>query len=163
MLKHPIQKGKRVMKGKGTSFESIVLGFIAGVLAAITVHELVKFFLYDANVLSASWDLTPGQDNTVAGLPRLANAGLWGGFWGAIFAVMLGNPPQGAMTLRGILLGILGPAIACVFLIFPMLNGTAVFLGGDVHAILVTLATFAAFGAATAWLYGWFTAGCRLP
>jgi hypothetical protein len=127
------------------------------------VDSQMKHVFADAN-LSPAWDL-----NTVTAgpfgiaLPRLANGALWGGLWGALFALIFGNVPQGSMTLRGALLGLLGPAVACVFLVFPMLHGTAPFLGGDVPGLIATLATFAGFGAATAWLYGFFTAGCRLP
>lgn len=123
----------------------------------------MKFLYVDPN-LSAAWDLHEADLNPLPmALPRLANAAMWGGLWGALFSIMLGNPPTGSMTLRGALLGILGPAIACVFLIFPLLQGGAPFLGGDVHGIIATLLTFAAFGAFACWLYGWFNAGLRLP
>ena len=145
------------------TLKNIILGIIAGAIAAVTVHELMKFVLVDPN-LSQAWDIHGSDINPLpVVLPRLANAALWGGLWGALFAIMLGNKPVGSMTLRGTVLGILGPAIACVFLIFPLLDGGAPFLGGDVHGIVSTLATFAGFGAVTAWLYGWFNAGLRLP
>jgi len=146
-----------------TSFKNILLGFVAGAMAALTVHELVKACFVDTNIISASWDVAEGAQNTIAGLPHLANAVLWGGFWGIIFALIFGNRPEGALTFRGALLGILGPAIAVSLLIAPLVLGHAPFAGGDVRSILAILATFAAFGASTAWLYGWFTAGLRLP
>ena len=147
----------------GTTLKNMILGLIAGAIAAVTMHELMKYIFVDAN-LSQAWDLNTSDTNPLpVALPRLANAALWGGLWGTLFALILGNVPEGSMTLRGALLGILGPAVACVFLIFPLLSGAAPFLGGDAHGIISTLLTFAGFGAVTAWLYGWFNSGLRLP
>jgi hypothetical protein len=148
---------------QGFRFKHLVFGFVAGALAAISVHELVKLLVVGSQAVSSSWDLGLGASYTVAGLPRLANAALWGGLWGIVFSIVFGAVPEGSMTLRGAVLGILGPAIAVSLLIAPLLRGTAPFLGGDVPGVLAVLATFAAFGAATAWLYGYFTAGCTLP
>lgn len=142
---------------------NIILGIIAGAIAAVSVHELIKHLFVDAN-LSSAWDMNPSEVGPLPiPLPRIANIAAWGAVWGALFAIMLGDRPIGSMTLRGAMLGILGPAVALVFLIIPLLKGGAPFLGGDVNGILATLATFAAFGAMTAWLYGWFNAGLRLP
>jgi hypothetical protein len=150
---------------QGISFKNLLLGFIAGVIATLTTHEIIKYFFYDANIIPFKpWDLSPVDNGPLAGvMPRLVNAALWGGLWGAIFAVILGNVPQGSMTLRGAALGIVGPAIAGVFLIVPLLKGGAPFLGGDIGGIIAVLAILAGFGASTAWLYGFFTSGCRLP
>jgi len=145
------------------SFKNLLLGIIAGIIAARTFHELAKSFFVDAQGLARAWDVAPTGSYTVAGLAPLANAALWGGLWGALFAFIFGNRPHGALTFRGALLGILGPAVAVSFLIAPLLSGGAVFQGGDMRTITAVLATFAAFGASTAWLYGWFTSGLRLP
>lgn len=147
----------------GPSFKNILLGLIAGVVAALTVHELVKACFVDTKIISASWDTVPGAKSTIAGLPHLANAAIWGGIWGVVFAIIFGNRPYGALTFRGALLGILGPAVAVSLLIAPLVLGQAPFAGGDVRSIVAILATFAAFGAMTAWLYGWFTSGLRMP
>jgi hypothetical protein len=96
-------------------------------------------------------------------VPHVVNAALWGGLWGGLFGLFLGSQPHGSMTLRGALLGILGPAVAGSFLLAPLIQGGAPFLGGDVGGIIALLCIFAGFGAATAWLYGFFHAGCRLP
>ncbi|MGQ0674395.1 MAG: hypothetical protein ACT4N2_16170 [Hyphomicrobium sp.] len=147
-----------------STIKSIILGFIAGVIATLTVHELIKMFFYDANIIPFKpWDMAPVDNGPLAGvMPRVANAAFWGGLWGSLFAVMLDNPPQGSMTLRGAVLGILGPAIAGVFLIVPLLKGNPPFLGGDVGGIIAVLSILAGYGAVTAWLYGLFSYG-RLP
>jgi len=71
--------------------------------------------------------------------------------------------PKGSMTLRGAVLGIVGPALLGVFVAAPLLNGNELFLGGDVNLIWPVLVVTAVFGAITAWLYGFFSSGLRLP
>ncbi|MFA5949281.1 MAG: hypothetical protein WC807_03250 [Hyphomicrobium sp.] len=145
----------------GTSFKSLMLGFAAGVLATLTAHELIKMALVNAEVIQrVPWNMQPAA---ITGIPQIASDTLWGGVWGAIFALVLGDVPKGSMTLRGIILGILGPALVGVFLLVPILKGGPIFMGGDPRLIASVLLILAGYGATTAWLYGFFTAGCRLP
>ncbi len=145
----------------GSSLKSIALGFIAGALATVTTHELIKLGLFQAGVFpEAPWSLEPA---TVSAMPEIASATLWGSIWGGIFAVILGRVPMGSMTLRGAALGILGPAVLGVFLLGPFLKGQPFFAGGDPNMIASVLLIFAGFGATTAWLYGFMTAGFKLP
>lgn len=148
-----------------TSFKNILLGAIAGVVAALTVHEIVKYIFYSSDLLPARpWDLAPvGVGPLANAMPKLAYAAMWGGIWGIVFAIILGNVPKGPLTFRGAELGILGPAVAGALIVIPLLSGTPMFHGGELKGILGTLAIFAAFGASTAWLYGFFTSGLRLP
>lgn len=144
-----------------TTFNSLMFGFLAGVIAVITAHELISLVLLNAGVFGrVPWSTEPAL---VSGIPQIASDAIWGGIWGAIFAVILGAKPRGSMTLRGALLGIVGPALLGVFLLVPFLRGEGIFLGGDVNAVVAVLMIAAGFGAATAWLYGFFTAGFRLP
>jgi hypothetical protein len=144
-----------------TTFNSLMLGFLAGVIAVITVHELISLALLNAGAFGrVPWSMEPAL---VTGIPQIASDAIWGGIWGAIFAVILGAKPKGSMTLRGALLGIVGPALLGVFLLVPFLRGEGMFLGGDLNAVVAVLMIATGFGAATAWLYGFFTAGFRLP
>lgn len=145
----------------GISAKNLVFGFIAGAIATATVHELIKFALFHAGVFpNAPWSMEPA---TVTGMPELASAVFWGGVWGAIFAILLGDEPQGSMTMRGAALGILGPATVGVFLLIPFLKGDPFFAGGDPNLIASVLAIFAGFGATAAWLYGFMASGFKLP
>jgi hypothetical protein len=68
------------------------------------------------------------------------------------------------MTLKGALLGILGPALVGVFVLVPILTSKIpLFFNGDVNLIWPMVVILAGFGAATAWLYGFMTSGFRLP
>lgn len=145
----------------GSSPKSIMMGFVAGALATATTHELIKLGLFHAGVFpQAPWSLEPA---TVSGMPEILSTMFWGGIWGAIFAIVLGRVPMGSMTFRGAALGILGPALIGVFLLVPFLKGQPFFAGGDPNMIASVLLIFAGFGATTAWLYGFMTAGFRLP
>jgi hypothetical protein len=151
------------------SLKSIFLGFIAGVIAALTAHELVNLALLHADVgfTRQPWsttELVPLRFGASSyEVPRLVTDALWGGLWGAIFAVILGPVPKGSMTLKGILLGLLIPGLLGTMLLLPIIRGDEIFLAGDTTAIACWLAISAGFGAATAWLYGFLTSGCRLP
>lgn len=145
----------------GISAKNLVLGFIAGAIATVTTHEVIKLVLFKAGIFpNEPWSMTPA---TVTGMPEIASAMFWGGVWGAIFAIILGDVPKGSMTFRGAALGIVGPALIGVFLLIPFLKGEAAFAAGDPNIAASVLLIFAGFGATTAWLYGFFTSGFRLP
>lgn len=152
---------------EGTTFKSLVLGFIAGALATVTAHEIVKFLLFAyAGFPIAPWNLDPVTTGPMAAynIPQLASDAFWGGLWGIVFALLWGSVPKGPLTFKGALLGMLGPALIGVFILVPLLTGKfPPFFGGDPKMILSVLAITAGFGASTGWLYGFLTSGCRLP
>src|SRR5690606_23042429 len=124
--------------------------------AIVTVHELIALCLSNAgHAARTPWSLEP---STLTGLPQIASDAVWGGVWGAIFALILGDEPEGPMTFRGAFLGLAGPALIGVLVLVPLIRGEPLFLGADVDLIWPVLVLGAGFGAATAWLYGLFTA-----
>lgn len=144
--------------------KSILLGFIAGAIATVTVHEIISAIFHNPAIWTGwprpSWNMDPAE---MTGLPQIVSDMFWGGLWGSLFGLILGTRPQGSMTLRGALLGIVGPAVIGVFLAVPFFTGRfPVFFGGDSSKIIPVLCILAGFGAATAWLYGMFQYG-RLP
>jgi len=146
---------------ESVTLKSVVIGFIAGAIAVVTVHELIDYALLQAGYFPrVPWSTTPAA---VTQIPQIASDILWGGLWGAVFALILGNKPHGSMTLRGALLGILGPALVGVFILVPLITGRfPMFFDGDQNMIGSVLLIAAGFGAATAWLYGLMSYG-RLP
>ncbi|HYD15177.1 MAG TPA: hypothetical protein VEA77_02145 [Hyphomicrobium sp.] len=146
---------------EGSSLKSLVIGFIAGAIALVTAHELISLWLYNAGYATrVPWSMEP---SALTGWPQIATDALWAGVWGAVFALILGNPPKGSMTLRGAILGLIGPALIGVLVVLPLIRQEPLFLGNDINLIWPVLAVAAGFGAATAWLYGFFTSGLRLP
>lgn len=145
----------------GSTLKSIVLGFIAGAIAMLTVHELVSQWLYDTQITTrVPWSMEP---STLTGYPQIVSDAVLGGLWGALFALILGAVPRGSMTVRGALLGLLGPAILGALIVVPAIRNEPLFMGQDINLIWPVLLTGAAFGAAAAWLYGFLSSGCRLP
>ncbi|AHB47397.1 hypothetical protein W911_01705 [Hyphomicrobium nitrativorans NL23] len=146
---------------EGTSFKNLLIGFVAGAIALVTVHELIALCLADAGHISRTpWSL---ETSGLTGLPQIVTDVVWGGVWGMVFAAILGDVPQGSMTVRGAVLGIVGPALIGVLVLVPLVRGETLFLNADPDLIWPVLVLGAGFGAATAWLYGLFTAGGRLP
>lgn len=145
----------------GTLLKTILLGFIAGAIAMVTVHELISHWLYDTGFATRiPWSMEP---STLTGYPQLVTDAGLGGLWGALFALILGSVPRGSMTLRGALLGLIGPAVIGALVVVPLIKNEPLFLGQDFALIWPLLVTGAGFGAATAWIYGFLTAGGRLP
>jgi hypothetical protein len=145
----------------GRTLTGLLLGFVAGVLAFASVHELLsQWLLAQGYAARAPW---PMDVSPLTGLPQIANDAAVAGLWGALFALILGNPPQGSMTVRGAILGLFGPAFLGTLIALPLIRNEPVLVTNDIHVIWPVLALGAAFGAVTAWLYGFFTSGCRLP
>ena len=145
----------------GRALAGLLLGFIAGALAFVTVHELLsQWLLNNGHASRVPW---PMEISALTGYPQIATDAGVAGLWGALFSLILGNPPHGSMTLRGALLGLIGPAVLGTLVVPPLMANAPLFFGNDVNLIWPVLSLGAAFGAATAWLYGFFTSGFRLP
>jgi hypothetical protein len=146
---------------EGLSFKNLLLGFVAGAIAMVTVHELITMWLLNAGYASrVPWSMEP---SALTGYPQIATDAVFGGVWGAIFALILGNVPRGSMTVRGALLGLIGPALVGALVVIPLIRSEPPFYGNDINLIWPVLVSGAGFGIAAAWLYGFFTSGCRLP
>lgn len=145
----------------GAFFKSLILGFAAGAIAFVTVHEAVALWLLNhGHSTYVPWSM---DISSFTGQPQLVSGALWGGLWGALFAIILGSVPEGSMTVRGAVLGLVGPAVIGTLVALPLINGQQPLSGVTVEALWPLLLVSAAFGAATAWLYGFFSSGFRLP
>lgn len=143
--------------------KAMVLGFIAGAIATVTVHEMISAAFNNAALWTGwdriSWDMTPNE----YGAPKLLSAMFWGGLWGALFPVIFGTLPKGPLTFKGLLYGIIGPALIGVFIAVPLLTQRfPIFMDGRAELVVPVLAILAGFGACLGWLYGFF-AYKRLP
>ncbi len=149
------------------ALKSLVFGFIAGAIAAITVQEAISWLFVH---YWTGWHAHPWGTFEVRSLlfpnihiPWIAAVALTGGLWGALFGLILGWKPEGHLTIRGAILGLFGPGLIGGFIAIPYLSGwTSPLLDGDVSVIVPVIAISAGFGAVAAWLYGLFSYG-RLP
>ncbi len=143
--------------------KGMVLGFIAGAIATVTVHEIISYIFTMPNVWTGwgrqSWDMSPN----VFGVPNILSGAFWGGLWGALFPVVFGALPRGPLTIKGLVFGIIGPALIGVFVAIPLItHRIPLFFDGDISKIVPVLVILGGFGAAVGWLYGLF-AYKRLP
>lgn len=144
----------------GIFFKTLILGFVAGLIAFVIAHELVSLWLLNHGYSTrVPWSADP---SALTGYPQGVTDALWGGVWGALFALILGSMPQGALTLRGAVLGLVGPAIIGTLVAVPLMNGLQPFANGDIQVIWPVLVAGAVFGAVAAWIYGFLSYG-RLP
>lgn len=127
----------------------ILFGFIAGAIAVVTAHELIKYLLFLQELFPRKpWSMEPAA---VTGIPKIASDMLWGGAWGSIFALVMDNRRS---LLNGAFFGVAGPALIGVFILVPLITGRfPMFFGGDAKLIGSVMLILAGWGAATAWLY----------
>lgn len=145
----------------GSLIKSLLLGFIAGAIAYLLVHEGVSYWLLNNGYATrVPWSMEP---SLLSGSPQILVDAAWGGIWGAIFALILGRVPEGSMTVRGAVLGLVGPAIIGSFVALPLLRGEPLAISTDVATLWPVLLLGVVLGAATAWIYGFLSSGCRLP
>ena len=143
--------------------KAMVLGFIAGAIATVTVHEIISAIFTNPSLWTGwerqSWDLSPND----FGVPKIVSATFWGGLWGALFPVVFGTLPKGPLTFKGLFYGLIGPALLGVFLAVPLITQRfPVFMDGKSELIVPVLVILGGFGAFLGWLYG-FLAYKRLP
>ena len=135
------------------SLKHLVLGFIAGAIAVVTVHDLIRYVLYAMGFFPlAPWSMQP---SAVTGVPQIVSDMFWGGLWGVLFVLLLGIIPGGSLPVQGLIYGIVAPAILGVFILVPLITGRfPLFFGGDPKLLISVLLILAGWGVATGWLYG---------
>lgn len=138
--------------------KSIVLGFIAGALAAITALMLMDL-LWARTGYGSQLIFPPGY---LSGVPSFASDMVWGGMWGALMGLLFGAHPQGPLTFKGFLYGLIGPGLIGLLIVLPFLGGTEMLNIGNFGGLWPQFLSAGAFGAAAGWLYG-FLCYQRLP
>lgn len=135
--------------------KSALLGFVAGVIAYATAHELISLWLFNAGYSARiPWSTEP---SIISGSPQIIVDAASAGLWGMIFALISYVTPRPSVAvLRGALFGLVGPALIGGLVVVPIMHGAPPFGGVDIHSIWPILLVGAGFGAATAWLYGLF-------
>ncbi|MGL4396224.1 MAG: hypothetical protein ACRCS9_06780 [Hyphomicrobium sp.] len=140
--------------------KSVVFGFIAGALAAVTALMLMD--LLWARTGYGSQIIFPGTPAFLEGAPSFASDMLWGGMWGALMGLIFTSLPQGPLTFKGLFYGLIGPGLLGLLVLVPFLAGSELLNIGNFGGMWPQLVSAGAFGAAAAWLYGMFCYG-RLP
>ena len=136
------------------SVRNLLIGFLAGAIATVTVHEIINFILNQTGFFDGRhpWQMTKAA---VTGVPQIVSDMFWGGLWGSLFAAIHNSVPGDSLTLKGLIFGIVGPALIGVFILVPLLTGRIpLFLGFNPKALISVLLILSGFGAALGWLYG---------
>lgn len=130
----------------------IFLGFLAGALSVLVVHQGMVLVLTNIGLVSwKPWSMAPTGP---FGVPALANQMFWGGLWGAGFAAVWPRLPGRNWGVRGALYGAIGPLLLGRWLLVPLLKGEPVFAGLNGPVMLTQALIIPAFGAGLAWIYG---------
>lgn len=133
--------------------KNMVLGFVAAAIAVLTVHELINFILLKAGLFPrVPWSMEPAA---VTGIPQIISDMFWGGVWGVLFVLIYPFIPGGSATIKGLVFGIVAPAILGVLILLPLITGRSpLFFDFDLQLIVSVLLILGGFGAAMGWLYG---------
>ena len=127
------------------SVKQLLFGFVAGALAVLVFHQGMVLLLHTIGSLpNAPWNFS-----TMKGplpIPVLVNQMFWGGLWGMGFAVLGQFIPVSASWLRGLIFGLVGPALLGNGLLVPFFRGTAYLWGGQPSRILISALIGGAFG-----------------
>jgi hypothetical protein len=86
----------------------VVLGFIAGAIAVVIVHQSIVYLLGMAGMTrGVPWNTQPLGYGPFAFIPLLVNTAFWGALWGALFALLYEKLPGEAPWLKGLIYGLL--------------------------------------------------------
>src|SRR5262245_26702529 len=133
------------------AFGRIVLGFVAAVIAVLTVHEGVIYLLAMGGYIpNRAWSMTPAIPPW--GVPRLVNNAFWGGLWGALFGAIYNWVPGGMSWLKGLIYGLL-IVVVSNWLLLPLIKGQVfgqanqvLFGGWNPQRMMISLALVGGFG-----------------
>ncbi len=133
--------------------KNLLLGFIAAAIAVVTTHEVINYVLLQAGMFPRiPWSMAPAA---VTGLPQIVSDMAWGGLWGVLFAAIGSSLPGSSWTMKGLIFGVLGPALLGVFILLPLITARfPLFFGGDPKLLISVLLILAGFGATMGFIYG---------
>ena len=69
-----------------TVLRKLGIGFVAGAIAVVTVHEIIDYILHVAvGFPRVPWSMQPAA---VTGVPQIVSDVFWGGLWGILFVLV---------------------------------------------------------------------------
>jgi hypothetical protein len=133
---------------------ALLLGFVAGSLSVVFFHQSMVLILHLLKFTpNFPWNMGTFRGGPIP-IPVIVNQMFWGGLWGIGFAALAGLIPIANNVLRGVVFGLLGPALLGNGLIVPFFRKTAYLWGFDPTRIVISALIASAFGAGIAILYG---------
>ena len=96
----------------------LLLGFIAGFLATITLHQIALELLHLANIAPrAAWSMQPVPP---FGVPSVISLSFWGGVWGMIMIPVIDRFRGAAYWVWAIVFGAVLPTLVAAFVVAPL-------------------------------------------
>jgi hypothetical protein len=128
-------------------FTRWIYGFIAGLLATLTFHQIALLLLRTAGIAPfAPYNMTATQP---FGIPAVFSLALWGGAWGILFAILHSRfPGNFNYWIAAFGFGAIFPSLVALLIVAPMKGNP---IGGGWHGpmLLTALLINGAWGAGT--------------
>ena len=106
-------------------FKLPIIGFIAGFLAVLIVHQSLWYLLNQVGVIPPERPAWPLDPIPPFGVPSVISKAFWGGVWGAVLALPLGRLRGASYWTAWILVGAQALALVAFFVV-PPLKGEAI-------------------------------------
>ena len=124
----------------------LLIGFVAGVFATLTFHQLMLSFLWAVGV--APFGPFPMAATEPFRVPVVLSLSFWGGVWGILFAAIDGKfPRKFGYWIAALIFGGIFPSLVALMVVVPIKGGP---MGGGWHPGLL----FTAFLINGAWGVG---------
>ncbi|HYF08156.1 MAG TPA: hypothetical protein VD970_11080 [Acetobacteraceae bacterium] len=128
----------------------LLLGFVAGFLAVLTVHQLVVAILWSLGAIPfPPYSFAP---RAPFGVPAILSLAFWGGVWGVVIAAVADRRPDWNPVLVGLVIG----AVFCVLVgwtVVAALRGQPMMAGWNLARWWPSILINGAFGAAAGLFY----------
>ena len=127
-------------------------GFAVGVLAVVLALQGAVWVFGQLGLSPVQ--LFPMRAPLPASLPGLTQPALLGGLWGLLFILICDRWGRDGIVKGagfGILFGLVGPGLV-LWVVWPALQGAALFEGGNAGRIAAGAALACAFGIGLAWI-----------
>jgi len=128
------------------SAATLVMAFIAGVLAVPVFHQILFLILHLIGIIPVPpFDMTPTKP---FGVPSWISASFWGGVWGVVFALTLPRWFHGTTYwVASLVVGGVALTLVYMFVVVPLKSGA---LPGNMGGLFVI-----GFLLNAAWGIGW--------
>jgi hypothetical protein len=129
----------------------LALGFIAGFLATLTLHQITIGLLAAAGTIpNGPYSMRPVPP---LGVPSVLNLAFWGGVWGCVWALVADRPPRNLpLWLAGLIFGAVAPTLFGWFVVAP-LKGQPVAQGFNLARMWIGPLVNGMWGLGTALIY----------
>ena len=108
--------------GTDTSMATLVMAFIAGVVAVPVFHQILLGLMYMAGIVPfAPFDWSPTKP---FGVPSVVSISFWGGVWGVVFALTVRRWFSGvAYWIASAVIGGVALTLVFMFVVWPIKIG----------------------------------------